>query len=186
MEVNYNKEKLDIIKKLTAVCHKWEMDESDKMTMTLEVDDNFMFALYGAIRQLKEQPSAEKEIINVLQSFRKSYFIQNEIILEEKTNAWFNIKNCQDALDVRAKVLECLSRAAFKAMPYRRDKSNEEFQDKVRADLNEYLGTQFTREEMGLIYIKLGNGIRHNLTREFIQSGYDLSLLSEKEMDMER
>ena len=42
---------------------------------------------------------------------------------------------------------------------------------------NIYLGTDFTIEDMYLIYDKLGNAINHQLTLDFIANGYDMEFL---------
>ena len=42
------------------------------------------------------------------------------------------------------------------------------------------LGTNFTREEMELIYERLGNSCNRELTEKFVGSGYDMKLLEER------
>ena len=41
--------------------------------------------------------------------------------------------------------------------------------------------TNFSRDDIRIIYTKLGNRVNHKLTLDFIRSGYDMAVL-EKEM----
>ena len=41
--------------KLVNLCNKWEMDDSDKDTMTLEVDDYFMSTIYSVVKLLDKK-----------------------------------------------------------------------------------------------------------------------------------
>lgn len=43
--------------------------------------------------------------------------------------------------------------------------------------INAYLGTNFTEDDIAIIYQELGNRVRHTLTVEFVNSGYDMSVL---------
>lgn len=123
--------------------------------------------------------AAVKRLTN---SFPNSFVNQNlEFIVDKKTNNYFRLEDCKTELDIKCKVLEWLSRAACYATPYRRDRLNKEYQDNLRGYINGYLGTDFTREEMEDIYEKLGNGYDHALTVEFIESGYRMEVLREKE-----
>lgn len=47
--------------------------------------------------------------------------------------------------------------------------------------INKFLGTDFTREDMKMIYVNLGNAVHHQKTLEFIDSGYDMELLKYRE-----
>ena len=77
-------------------------------------------------------------------------------------------------------MLEWFSRDAYKAEPFRCKWRNKEYQDNIREKINDFLGTDFTKEDMGIIYCVLGNAIKHNLTIDFINSGYNMKLLSEE------
>ena len=115
-------------------------------------------------------------------SFPNSFINQNlEFIVDKKTNNYVCLEDCKTKLDIKCKVLEWLSRAACYATPFQRDRLNEEYQDHLRGYINDYLGTDFTREEMEEIYEKLGNRYDHALTVEFIDSGYRMEVLGEKE-----
>ena len=50
--------------------------------------------------------------------------------------------------------------------------------------INKFLGTDFTEGDISIIYQKLGNRVNHNLTVEFVNSGYDLRILEKGEATM--
>ena len=89
------------------------------------------------------------------------------------------MRDCKNEFDVKCKVLEWFSRGAYKTEPYGTKRSNDEFHKFMRDGINEFLKTEFTHEDMEVIYTYLGNCCNHNLTIKFIESDYDLSLLAE-------
>lgn len=46
--------------------------------------------------------------------------------------------------------------------------------------INTFLGTSFTQEQMEDIYTYLGNRCNHQKTLRFIDSGYDMAVLTEE------
>ena len=82
--------------------------------------------------------------------------------------------------DIICKLLEWCSRPIAKGEPYRQEKRNKEWKESLLSGYNEYLGTEFTQEDMYWIYDKLGNAVNHELTLKFIASGYDLNLVYPK------
>lgn len=42
---------------------------------------------------------------------------------------------------------------------------------------NKICGTNFTMEQMSYIYTYLGNGIKHDLTKQFVRNGFDLFVI---------
>ena len=64
-------------------------------------------------------------------------------------------------------------------MPFRSNWRNEEYHKLILKRVNEFLGTDFTEEDMEIIYQYLGNAIRHKLTIKFVESDYDLTVLKE-------
>lgn len=101
----------------------------------------------------------------------------NELILIPKTNTYFLIDGCNDERDLIAKVLMWCSRVMAKGIPYRSDLKNKCFRIDQINNLNFYLDTNFTQEDVELIYQKLGNAINPELTYQFIDSGFDLEAL---------
>ena len=94
-----------------------------------------------------------------------------------RVNSYFCLLNCDSEEDVQAKVLEWLSRDAYKSTHYRTNKKNEEVHKYHLDGINSFLGTEFTSEDIAIIYQKLGNCINHPKTIEFIRSGYDMTLI---------
>lgn len=92
-------------------------------------------------------------------------------------NVYICLGNCKDREDVKAKLLEWMSRDATYSMPYKSDKHNDELHQYILHGINTYLGTNFSEEAMGEIYTHLGNCINHNKTIKFIRSGYDMNVL---------
>lgn len=54
VKLNYNQSATECRDKLVDLCNKWEMDDSDKDTMMLEVDDYFMSTIYSIVKILGE------------------------------------------------------------------------------------------------------------------------------------
>lgn len=103
----------------------------------------------------------------------------NELILIDKTNLYLQLDSVKNEFNLKVKVVEYCSRHASKAMPYTADKRNKKYQDEVRNNINKYLKTNFSREDMETIYQELGNGINHELAEQFVKSGYDINLLKD-------
>ena len=116
--------------------------------------------------------------MELMACFPGSFINRNgEFIADKETNQYFVLWNCKTPLDVKCKVLEWLSRAAYKTAPYKSDALNERFHCYMRDGINRYLGTDFTHEDMQLIYTYLGNACNHKRTIRFVESGYDMEIL---------
>lgn len=112
------------------------------------------------------------------EAFPDSYTNRNgEFIAHEAANEYFILKNCETELDVKCKVLEWLSQAAYKRQPFNSDYANRRFNTIMREGINEFLGTNFTEEDMEQIYTHLGNCCNHPLTVAFVESGYDMTVI---------
>ena len=98
----------------------------------------------------------------------------------QRVNSFFRLNGCNTEEDVAAKVLEWLSRDAFKGQYFASERRNTEIRDYHLNGINSFCGTGFSRDNMELIYCRLGNSIRHDLTVKFIRSGYDLSVLERR------
>ncbi len=102
-------------------------------------------------------------------SFPGSYVNGNlEFIAEPRTNQYFLLEDCEIERDVKAKVIERLSRAACKTAPYDSPAKNAKFNKFMRDCVNNYLGTSFDEEEFLRIYQKFGNAVNHKKTLEFV------------------
>ena len=62
-------------------------------------------------------------------------------------------------------------------MPYKTEYRNRKYHNEVRNKINKHLNTNFTPDDMKLIYSKLGNRVNHKLTIEFVNNNYDLKVL---------
>ena len=102
-----------------------------------------------------------------------------EFIANVPANAYFILYNCETELDVKCKVLEWLSRPAYKSEPFNSDVKNARLHETMLNGINVFLGTSFTLEDMETIYTYLGNCCNHPRTLRFIESGYNVSMLEE-------
>lgn len=119
-------------------------------------------------------------ITRLMNCFPNSMINQNgEFIAHIRTNQYFILRDCKTEKDIKCKVLEWLSRSGCKTIPYRKDKKNKEFQKFMRDGINQFLGTGFSEEDMYEIYTYLGNACNHKKTVKFIDSGYDMSVLTD-------
>lgn len=111
-------------------------------------------------------------------AFPKFFINRNlEVIVHPRSNTYFLLSDVQTETDLIAKILEWLSREAAKSVAKESKKYHLD-------GINTFLGTSFTQDDMMQIYTYLGNRCNHNRTLRFIESGYDLSVLT-KEIDYE-
>ncbi len=94
-----------------------------------------------------------------------------------RVNSYFTIGNCETEEDVAAKVLEWLSREAYKSEHYHTEWRNREVHEYHLRGINQFLGTNFTPEDIRVIYCELGNRADHDKTLRFIRSGYNMEVL---------
>lgn len=121
-----------------------------------------------------------KYVSRLMNCFPLSFINQHgEFIAHRDTNAYFVICNCESELDIKCKVLEWLSRDAYKTQPFGSRKKNADYHKYMMDGINRYLGTSFTDKQMDRIYSYLGNACNHQKTIRFIESGYDMSVLTE-------
>ena len=100
-----------------------------------------------------------------------------EFIAHKEANQYFRLEDCNNEFDVKCMVLEWLSRGAYKTCPFHTNLKNERFHNFMLNGINDFLGSDFTEDDIAIIYQKLGNRVRHSLTEEFINSGYDMAVL---------
>lgn len=119
--------------------------------------------------------------LKLMRCFPRSFINHNgEFIAHLKSNTYLVLSNCETEKDVKCKVLEWLSRSAYKTQTYNTKKANEKFHRFMLDGINDFLGTTFTFDDMELIYTYLGNEVNRKLTVEFVDSGYDLTILRER------
>lgn len=121
-------------------------------------------------------------LLRLMRAFPNSFINHNiEFIAHLYSNTYFSLVDCETEVDVKCKVLEWFSRAAYKAQPYQTTKSNKKFHSFMLNGINEFLHTEFTEDDIALIYQMLGNRVRHDLTVAFVESGYDMAILQKQE-----
>ena len=114
----------------------------------------------------------------LMRCFSRSFInYRGEFIAHEKSNTYFILDSCEDEQEVNCKVLERLSRAAYKTAPFRTTKLNNELHQFILDGINSFLGTDFTFDDMDLIYTYLGNAVNRDLTIKFVESGYSIEVL---------
>lgn len=122
----------------------------------------------------------DEVVFELFNAFPGAFIYYNgEIIVHKAANSYFILKDCTSRLDVKCKVLEWLSRDAFKSEPFNSAKKNLRLHETMLHGINVFLGTNFSYEDMETIYTYLGNCCNHARTLRFIQSGYDVSMLEE-------
>ena len=71
-------------------------------------------------------------LIRLFSSFPGSFMNESgEFIAHGPTNQYFNLEKCKSETELRCKVLEWLSRAAYKAEPYKTKRKNVEKMNKM-------------------------------------------------------
>ena len=94
-----------------------------------------------------------------------------------RVNSYFRLDNCETRIDAISKVLEYLSRDAFKSEHFNAEWRNKQVHEYHLNGINRFCGTSFTMGDMEDIYTYLGNGVNHQKTLTFIRSGYDMEVL---------
>ena len=116
--------------------------------------------------------------LKLMKCFPGSFINQHgEFIAHREADEYFNLSKCVDELEVKCKVLEWLSRAAYKGQPFRTVKKNNEFNKFMLKGINEFLDTDFGETEIQRIYQELGNQVDRTLTVKFINNNYDINIL---------
>lgn len=120
-------------------------------------------------------------------AFPNSFISGHGEFIVHKTGECFVLCNCETELDIKCKVLEWLSRAAYKTEPYGSKAKNDAFHTFMLNGINQFLGTNFTHDDMEIIYTYLGNAIKHDKTGEFItEANYNMGFFRqfEKQTDL--
>ena len=119
----------------------------------------------------------DEVVYELMNAFPGAFISQNgEIIVHKQANSYFILKDCTSRLDVQCKVLEWLSRDAYKSEPFNSVSKNLRFNEFILNGINTFLGTTFTQHDMDEIYTYLGNRCNHQRTLRFIESNYTLNL----------
>lgn len=105
---------------------------------------------------------------------------KNEIILIPKFNVYTLLDDVETDDDFKVKLCEWFSRECCCSLRYSQYKRLERYYQENTDAFNLICGTNFTTEQMEQIYTKLGNGIKHELAKKFVKSGFDLSVIADR------
>lgn len=94
-----------------------------------------------------------------------------------RVNSYFRLDNCFTWTDAACKVLEYLSREAFKSQHFNVEWRNKQVHDYHLQGINRFCGAKFTKEDIEIIYTYLGNECNRQKTLDFIHSGYNFDIL---------
>ena len=98
--------------------------------------------------------------LKLTHSFPRSFINGGlEFIAHKKANEYFRLEDCECEFDVKCKVLEWLSRGAYKTEPFDSYNENEKFHEFMLEGINKYLGkkaVKLTRYGIYLITTLLG------------------------------
>lgn len=101
----------------------------------------------------------------------------DELILIPETNLYIQLENCKTKFQLFAKLLEWCSRDSCFSLTYSMMKFNELYWKQNRETLNAFFDQNWSHKDMSLIYETLGCHVNPTLTKQFIESGFDLKVL---------
>lgn len=119
------------------------------------------------------------EILKLMCLFQGSFINSfDELILVPKTNLYFRLDDVETIFDLKCKLIKWCSRDCCKSEPYSNEISNKEYQESVRNKLNDFLDVNFNETEWLLIYTYLGNGCNSDLCIKFVESEFDINIIT--------
>jgi len=117
-------------------------------------------------------------LLRLMHCFPNSFLnSQLEFIADLKSNTYFRLSDCETEFQVKKKVIQWLSRAAFKSEPYQTAIANRRFHERIARGINDFLDTDWDSDDFEKIYTKLGNGCNGQMCEDFINSGYSMDVL---------
>ena len=119
------------------------------------------------------------DIVKKSMKMLKGSFINsiNEIILIPKFNIYFRLDDVNNEADFKEKLCEHFSRSCCYSLPHKTDKANKNYHKKNCEIFNAICNTDFSVDDIGIIYAHLGNGCNHQLCYEFVKSNFNLEVL---------
>lgn len=126
----------------------------------------------------KRYSTLDEAIIHLKFLFPSSFINKhNELILIPATNLYIQLENCKTKFQLFAKLLEWCSRDSCFSLPYMVMKLNKIYWKQNRKALNSFFDQNWSHKDMSLIYEALGCHVNPTLTKQFIESGFDLKIL---------
>lgn len=124
----------------------------------------------------------KKTLSQILSAFGHSGINSNlELILIRETGSYINLNEVYSEIDLKRLCLVSVSRDCYKTQKYRYTSINNDFHKRNLDKLNKALGTNFTKDDMEIIYQHFGNGLNQDLAASFVVSGYDMNIFKEVE-----
>ena len=124
----------------------------------------------------------KKTLTQTISAFGRCTINSNlELILIPDTGAYINLNKVYTECDLKRLCLISVCRDCYKTQRYKHPSVNEKFHNMNLENLNEALGTNFTKEDMEIIYQYFGNGLNQDLATSFIVSDYDMNIFKEVE-----
>lgn len=117
------------------------------------------------------------EVFELMSHFPGSYIKGKYLWLDSRKGCEILIDGIEDGLALRCELLEWASRSIAKGMPYGSERMNGLYRRSLLLGLNNFLGVNWTPEDIMKVYQYLGNAIDHNKTVLFIESGYNMEVL---------
>ncbi len=101
----------------------------------------------------------------------------NELILIPKFNVYLCLDDVETEDDFKVKLCEWFSRDCCCALRYAYRKRLEAYWANNLRRFNELCGTDLSASDMRLIYSRLGNSVHRPLAKQFVEIGFDVTLL---------
>lgn len=129
--------------------------------------------------KLQKRYSTLNEALYYLKHLFPGSFVNkhDELILIPETNLYIQLENCKTKFQLFAKLLEWCFRDSCFSLTYSMMKFNELYWKQNREALNSFFDQNWSHENMSLIYETLGCHVNPTLTKQFIESGFDLTIL---------
>lgn len=122
----------------------------------------------------------KKTLTQIISAFGRCTINSNlELILIPDTGAYINLNEVCTEIDLKRICLVAVCRDCFKTQRFKYVSMNDRFHDYNLRRLNEALETNFTKEDMEIIYQYFGNGLNQDLAASFVVSGYDMNIFKE-------
>ena len=119
----------------------------------------------------------KKVLAQIIAAFGRSFINSNlELILIPKTCAYINLNKVYTEIDLKRLCLVATCRDCFKTQSYKYPSVNKKFHEDNLKSLNKALGTNFTKDDMEIIYHYFGNFINQDLATSFVISNYDMNI----------
>lgn len=104
----------------------------------------------------------------------------NEIILIPKFNVYTSLNDVETDDDFKVKLCEWFSRDCCKALRYQQQKRLNRYYQHNTDVFNAICDTNFTVDNMEIIYTHFGNGRNPELAKAFVKSGFEVFVLKSK------